>query len=188
MLDHRSARHETGGAARVIKREKRAADCVQGVTAPAPVRIAPKSITSPTETIVSILINKYCDSLPLFRPERAILWRDLGIDLALTTIDDAVLRAGELLIPVVDTMKRDLLTGGYIKADETLRRRTDAGQKGELHKAYFWQYSAPGKGMVFDFEMTRGKTVAHRVLQGHSPESSARWVRGVRKRYRHQGC
>src|SRR5580692_2291052 len=33
-------------------------------------------------------------------------------------------------------------------------------KKGELHKAYFWQYSAPGKGVVLDFEMTRGKTVA----------------------------
>ena len=146
---------------RVIKREKRAcAACVtQGVvTAPAPVRIAPKSILA-DETIVSILINKYCDSLPLFR-QRAILWRDLGIEVALTTINDAVLRAGELLIPVVDTMKRDLLTGGYIQADETHVGVQTPDKKGELHKAYFWQYSAPGKGVVFDFEMTRGKTVA----------------------------
>ena len=146
---------------RVIKREKRAcAACVtQGVvTAPVPVRIAPKSIFA-DETIVSILINKYCDSVPLFR-QRAILWRDLGIDVALTTIDDAVLRAGELLIPVVDTMKRDLLTGGYIQADETHVGVQTPDKKGELHKAYFWQYSAPGKGVVFDFEMTRGKTVA----------------------------
>jgi transposase len=146
---------------RVIKREKRAcAACVtQGVvTAPVPVRIAPKSIFA-DETIVSMLINKYCDSVPLFR-QRAILWRDVGIDVALTTINDAVLRAGELLIPVVDTMKRDLLTGGYIQADETHVGVQTPDKKGELHKAYFWQYSAPGKGVVFDFEMTRGKTVA----------------------------
>ena len=56
--------------------------------------------------------------LPLYR-QRAILMRDLGIDVALTTINDAVLRVGELLIPIVEMMKRDLVTGGYIQADET---------------------------------------------------------------------
>ena len=146
---------------RVIKREKRAcAACVtQGVrTAPAPERIAPKSIFA-DETIIDFIIRKYCDALPLFR-QRAILMRDLGIDAALTTINDAVLRVGELLIPVVDAMKRDLVTGGYIQADETHVGVQTPDKKGSNHRAFFWQYSAPGKGVVFDFEMTRGKTVA----------------------------
>ncbi len=146
---------------RVIKREKRAcAACVmQGVvTAPVPERIAPKSILA-DETIISILINKYCDALPLYR-QRAILIRDLGIDVALTTINDAVLRVGELLIPVVGTMKRDLLTGGYIQADETHVGVQTPDKKGSNHRAFFWQYSAPGKGVVFEFEMTRSKKVA----------------------------
>src|ERR1017187_5031531 len=103
-----------------IMREKRAcAHCIeQGVvTAPTPVRIAPKSIFA-DETIVDFIVRKYCDALPLYR-QRAILLRDLGIDVALTTINDVVLRVGELLIPIIDTMKRDLITGGYIQADET---------------------------------------------------------------------
>ena len=73
-------------------------------TAPAPVRIAPKSIFS-DEVIVSFLISKYADATPLYR-QRAILLRDLGIDVALTTINDAVLRVGELLIPIVGAMKK----------------------------------------------------------------------------------
>lgn len=146
---------------RVIKREKRACTaCVtQGVaTAPSPERIAPKSIFA-DETIIDFIIRKYCDALPLYR-QRAILMRDLGIDVALTTINDAVLRVGELLIPVVDAMKRDLVTGGYIQADETHVGVQTPDKKGSNHRAFFWQYSAPGKGVVFDFEMTRGKTVA----------------------------
>ena len=91
--------------------------------------------------------------------------RDLGIDVALTTINDAVLRVGELLIPVVDGMKRDLLTGGYIQADETHVDVQTPEKKGQNHRAFFWQYSAPGKGVIFDFEMTRGKQV---------PKSSSR--------------
>lgn len=153
---------------RVIKREKRAcAACVsQGVvTAPAPERIAPKSIFA-DETIIEFIIRKYCDALPLYR-QRAILLRDLGIDVALTTINDAVLRVGELLIPLVDTMKRDLLSGGYIQADETHVDVQTPEKKGENHRAFFWQFSAPGKGVIFDFEMTRSKKVAKEFFKDY---------------------
>ena len=144
----------------VLKREKRACSiCIeQGVaTAPVPVRIAPKSIFS-DETIVSFLIGKYADSVPLYR-QRAILLRDLGIDVALSTINDAVLRVGELLIPIVGLMARGLRAGIYIQADETPVGVQTPDKKGENHRAYFWQYSAPGKGVVFDFQMTRSKEI-----------------------------
>ena len=153
---------------RVIKREKRAcARCIEhGVaTAPTPERIAPKSIFA-DETIVEFIIRKYCDSVPLYR-QRAILLRDLGIDVALTTINDGVLRVGELLIPVVQQMKRDLLTGGYIQADETHVGVQTPDKKGENHRAFFWQYSAPAKGVVFDFEMTRSKKVAKEFFKDY---------------------
>ena len=143
-----------------IMREKRAcAHCIeQGVvTAPTPVRIAPKSIFS-DETIVNFLISKYCDATPLYR-QRAGLLRDFDIDVALSTINDSVLRVGELLIPIIDWMKRDLLAGNYIQADETYVGVQTEEKTGRNHTAYFWQYSAPGKGVVFDFEMTRSKEV-----------------------------
>jgi len=153
---------------RVIKREKRVCkNCIAHgiVTAPAPERIAPKSIFA-DETIVEFIIRKYCDSVPLYR-QRAILMRDLGIDVALTTINDAVLRVGELLIPVVDTMKCDLLTGGYVQADETHVDVQTPEKKGENHRAFFWQYSAPSQGVVFDFEMTRSKKVAKEFFKDY---------------------
>ena len=152
-----------------IMREKRACDpCIgQGVaTAPAPVRIAPKSIFA-DETIVSFLISKYCDATPLYR-QRAILLRDLGIDVALTTINDAVLRVGELLIPVVGAMKSDLLAGPYIQSDETYVGVQTAEKKGKNHTGYFWQYSSPGKGVVFDFQMTRSGDVPKGVFKNFS--------------------
>ena len=154
---------------RVIKREKRACGCCEehGVaTAAVPERIAHKSIFS-DEVIIEFLVGKYCDSVPIYR-QRAILWRDLGIDVALTTMNDSVLRVGELLIPVVDVMKRDLLTGGYVQADETYCGVQTPEKKGENHKAYFWQYSSPGKGVVFDFEMTRSGEVPKAVSKEFS--------------------
>jgi hypothetical protein len=121
------------------------------------VRIAPKSIFS-DETIVNFLIGKYCDATPLYRQHAGLL-RDFDIDVALSTINDAVLRAGELLIPIVDVMARGLLVGNYIQADETHVGVQTPEKKGANHTAYFWQYSAPGKGVVFDFEMTRSKEI-----------------------------
>jgi transposase len=52
---------------------------------------------------------------------------------ALSTINDAVLRVGELLIPIVDVMKRDLLAGDYIQADETYVGVQTPDKKGENH-------------------------------------------------------
>jgi len=40
-------------------------------------------------------------------------------------------------------------------------------KKGSNHRGYFWQYSAPGMGVVFDFEMTRGKQVAKEFFKDY---------------------
>ena len=152
---------------RIIMREKRACFCEEhGVaTAAAPERVAPKSIFS-DEVVIELLVNKFCDSVPIYR-QRAILLRDLGIDVALTTMNDGVLRVGELLIPIVDGMLRDLLTGGYVQADETHCGVQTPERKGSNHRAYFWQYSSPGRGVVFDFEMTRSGEVPKRVFKDY---------------------
>ena len=153
----------------VLKREKRAcARCIRnGVqTAPAVNRIQAKTLFSDAVTI-DFVVRKYCDAMPLYR-QQAMLKRDLDLDVALTTINDAVLRVGELLIPVVDAMQRDLHSGNYIQADETYVGVQTDEKKGENHTGYFWQYSAPGKGVVFDFRMTRAGEVPREVFKDYS--------------------
>jgi transposase len=153
---------------RVIKREKRAcARCIQlGVSiAVSPLRIAPKSIFS-DEMIIDFLVGKYCDSLPVYR-QCATLKRDLGIEIARSTINDGVLRTGEMLIPILAEMKRDLLAGNYIQADETPIGVQTPDKRGQTHRAYFWQFSAPGKGVIFDFELTRSKKVAQKFFKDY---------------------
>lgn len=152
----------------VLKREKRACKSCeeQGVqTAAAVERIAPKSLFSDAVAI-DFVVKKYCDSLPLYR-QRAMLKRDLGLDVALTTINDAVLRVGELLVPVVDAMKRDLLAGDYMQADETPVGVQTPDKKGSNHRGYFWQYSSPGRGVVFDFAMTRSGAVPRALFKDY---------------------
>jgi transposase len=79
----------------VIKREKRACKgCEeQGVrTATAAERIAPKSLLS-DNVIVDLVVNKYCEATPLYR-QQAVLKRDARVEVALSTLDDAVMRVG----------------------------------------------------------------------------------------------
>jgi transposase len=140
----------------VIKREKRACKgCEeQGVrTATAAERIAPKSLLS-DNVIVDLVVNKYCEATPLYR-QQAVLKRDARVEVALSTLDDAVMRVGELLIPIATAMKRELLEGSYIQADETPVGVQTHDKRGRNHQAYMWQYGSPGKGVVFDFRMGR---------------------------------
>jgi transposase len=152
VLDVRPAQYFV----RVIKREKRACrDCEQqGVeTAPVPERIVAKSVLS-DQMIVEAVVAKYCASLPLYR-QQAIIQRDAGVQIALSTLNDGVLRVGELLIPIVAAMKREVLAGTYIQADETPIGVQTHDKRGRNHQAYMWQYGSPGKGVVFDFRMGR---------------------------------
>jgi transposase len=140
----------------VIKREKRACkQCEeQGVrTATAAERIAPKSLLS-DNVIVDLIVNKYCEATPIYR-QQAVLKRDAGVEIALSTLDDAVMRVGELLGPIAAAMKRELLAGAYIQADETPVGVQTHDKRGRNHQAYLWQYGSPGKGVVFDFRMGR---------------------------------
>jgi transposase len=143
---------------RVTKREKRACkQCEErGVSvAPVPECILPKSLVS-DRVIIDTIVRKYCDSLPLYR-QSAILKRDTGIEISRSTMDGWVMQAGELLQPIVRAMRRDLLAGSYIQADETPVDVQMHDKRGKNHQAYLWQYGSPGGTVVFDFRMGRGR-------------------------------
>jgi transposase len=142
----------------VTKREKRACKACeeQGVsTAPAPVRIIEKSLVS-DYIIIDTIVNKYADHNPLYR-QSVILLRDAGIDIGRATMCGWVMTVGDLLMPVVAVMRRQILTGSYIQADETTVDVQMHDRRGKNHQAYLWQYGTPGGGTVFDFRMGRGR-------------------------------
>jgi hypothetical protein len=68
-----------------------------------------------------------------------------------------VMTVGEMLSPVVDAMRKELLASGYIQADETPIDVQTHDKRGKNHQAYLWQYGTPGAGAVFDFRMSRAR-------------------------------
>jgi transposase len=150
----------------VTRREKRACkQCEERgvVAAPLPERIIEKSLVS-DQVVIDTIVAKYCDSLPLYR-QSVILKRDAGLDISRSTMVGWVMRVGELLTPIVGVMRRELLRGTYIQADETPVDVQMHDGRGQNHQAYLWQYGTPGGGVIFDFRLGREREGPKQFLQ-----------------------
>ena len=142
----------------VTQREKRACkSCGEGgvTVAAVPARIVEKGLVS-DRVVIGTVVAKYSDHLPLYR-QSAILEREAGVEIDRATLDGWVMRVGELLSPIVSVMRRELLGGSYLQADETTVDVRLHDGSGHNHQAYLWQYGRPGGGVVFDFRLGRGR-------------------------------
>lgn len=148
------------------KREKRAcANCEeQGVsTAPVSVRIIEKGKAGDA-LVVSTVIKKYAMHMPLYRQSLEIE-REAGVEISVKTLCNWVMQVGFLLEYVCVALKADLLSGGYIQADETPVRVLLGAENGGIprkrpgksHQAYLWVYSRPGGPVLFDYQMGRSR-------------------------------
>lgn len=153
----------------VTRREKRACGgCKQGgvKTAPVAPRIVEKGIAGDS-LVVQTVVAKYADHTPLYR-QSAMLLRDAGVEVSRATMDGWVMRVGELLEPIVQAMRREILAQSYLQADETpvdVQRRPE--KKGKNHQAYFWQFGNPRGSVVFSFSLRRAAEVARQFLAGY---------------------
>ena len=150
----------------VTKREKRACRRCEElgvVAAPLPPRIIEKCLAS-DRIVIDTVVSKYCNHTPLHR-QSMILERDIGLKINRATLDGWVLKVGELLIPMVAAMRRELISGTYIQADETPVDVQMREGRGKNHQAYLWQYGRPGGSVVFDFRLGRGRDGPKRFLE-----------------------
>lgn len=152
---------------KVFKREKRACRrCEEGgvATAPRPAFIISKGIAT-NETVVDVVLAKYELHLPLYRQE-AHLAREGEALLSRSTLCDWVMECGFLLEAVVQEMRRELLAGTYIQADETPIGVQSAEVIGRNHRGYLWQYSHPKGNVIFDYRDGRGRDGPAAMLKG----------------------
>jgi transposase len=156
VLDHEPAKWFV----RVSKREKRSCGkCCAIQMPPLAPRIVEKGLAS-DRVIIETVVAKYCDHLPLYRQE-AMIEREAGVEISRATLDGWAMRVGELLQPVSDAMRADLLRASYLQADETIVPVQMHDGRGSDHPAYLWQYGSlvNGRGgeMIFDFQLGRGR-------------------------------
>ena len=81
--------------------------------------------------------------------------------------DGWAMRVGDLLGPIAMAMRKEVLQGSYIQADETtVHVQRPEEKKGKNHQAYLWQIGNPGGGVVFSFDLGRAGEVARSFSGG----------------------
>jgi transposase len=114
--------------------------------------------------LTHVLISKYADHLPLYRQEKIYEQRH-GVKLPRQMLAEWVEHGAFWLRPIYDEMKRGLLAGGYLQADETPIRYLDPDLPGAARQGYLWTYSRPGGDVIFDWQTSRGRAVAEEFLK-----------------------
>ena len=129
-----------------------------------PSRPIEKGIAGPG-LLAHILISKYVDHLPLYRQGKQ--FKRQGIELSKSTLYGWVKASSELLVPLHEAQKSQVLESDYIMADETPIRVLDPDLKpGRTHQGYYWVYYAPLKGAVFfDYRETRSRAGPNEILK-----------------------
>lgn len=133
-----------------------------------PSRPIDKGIPGPG-LLAQIVIDKYTDHLPVHRQIQR--FEREGIKLSSSTLTGWIGSTCDLLDPLYDELKRQVLSADYLQADETPIKVLDKDKKGTTHRGYHWVYHAPIQRLVlFDYREGRGREGPHECLanfKGH---------------------
>jgi len=133
---------------RVIRHErvKYACPCCDGAIrlAARPTQVIPKGLF--TESALAwIATSKYLDGLPLYR-QAALLGRFGGTDISRNTVAGSIVRLGQLVQPVVNLLRDELLDAPLVFGDETeLQVLKEPGRAAQA-KSYMWAQMTEGSG------------------------------------------
>jgi len=115
--------------------------------------------------LAQIIIDKYVDHLPLYRQMQR--FERAGVKLAYSTLTDWVSGTCNLITPLFEALKAEVLQSTYLHADETPIKVMDKDKKGETHRGYYWVYqNSLDKIVLFDYREGRGREGPTDILQG----------------------
>ena len=136
--------------------------------APIPPQPIPKSNAS-AGLLAYIAAAKYADHCPLHRQEE-ILQR-IGCDLPRSTLASWMMRAGELVTPLINLMRDKLLESPLVFCDETPVQVHKGTGKRPTSKNYMWvqaKWGGVGERIVlYNYDPTRKAEVAQRLFEGY---------------------
>lgn len=142
--------------------------CKTGVRiAPLPPQPIPKSMASPS-LLTYVAISKYADALPLYRQEK-ILER-LGIDLSRATLASWMVKAGELVQPLMERMREEILASGFVQCDESRFQVLKELGKAAESLSYVWvQRGGPTDHplVLYEYDPSRSAEVPKRIFEGY---------------------
>ncbi len=152
---------------RIIRRKwalKDSGQLEKGVlVAPIPSRTVKRGLFDES-VIAHLLIGKYIDHLPLYR-QKKIFERE-GMKIPPSTLMDNTAAGCQVLKPVYNALKREVLANLYLQGDETTIKVLQSEKKGACHLGYYWAYHAPADGLVFfDYQQGRDQEGPGKLLK-----------------------
>lgn len=114
--------------------------------------------------LAQIVIDKYVDHLPLHRQMQR--FERAGVKLAYSTLTDWVSGTCQLITPLFESLKAEVLRSNYLHADETPIKVMDKDKKGETHRGFYWVYqNSIDKLVLFDYQEGRGREGPQEILK-----------------------
>jgi transposase len=101
---------------RQVRPKLTCAGCERIVQAEAPSRPIQRGVAGPG-LLAHVLVSKYCDHLPLYRQSE--IYAREGVELERSTLADWVGGTSRLLEPLVEVLRRHVIAGGKLHADDT---------------------------------------------------------------------
>jgi len=115
------------------------------------------------QLIAKILADKYCDHLPHYRQADRFL-RQQGAIISRQTINSWTHSAADLLAPIGEALKKEILLAEVLQIDETPCDYLKPGL-GKTAKGYYWVYRNQETGTVyFDWQTGRGHECMFDIL------------------------
>lgn len=141
--------------------------CKEGVKiAPVPPQPIPKSLVSPS-LLAHVVVSKYADALPLYR--QAGMFERAGIEISRATLASWMVRASELVQPLLYRMGEEVLAGDFLQCDETPFQVLKEPGKPATSRSYLWvRRGGPADHplLLYEYADSRSKEVAKRLLAG----------------------
>ena len=114
--------------------------------------------------LAHITVSKMVDHLPFYRQAR--MFKRMGIEIAESTIGGWFSAMCNLLEPLYECLKQQVLQTDYLMADETPIPVLTRDKPGATHKGYQWVYHDPIKRLVlFDYRKSRGREGPDTILE-----------------------
>ena len=136
----------------------------------APPRLLKHSLAS-ASTVADIMVRKYVDGLPLYRQEK--IWEREGVALCRATMANWVIQTAQTwLKPLCRMLKKHLLEGRVIYADETVVQVLKEDGKPATSESRMWVYGGGERGgrpiRFFEYQPDRSGKHAAAFLKGYT--------------------
>lgn len=126
---------------RIVRPKLSCSCCSRIVQAPAPSRTIERGLAGPG-LLARVLVNKYAHHLPLYR--QAEMFTREGMELDRSTLADWVGGASRAMAPLVEALRRHVVSGSHLHADDTPVPVLAPGQ-GKTNTGRLWTYVREGR-------------------------------------------